>query len=148
MFLVLVFLVAGGLGLGYLTGTATTTEAPVHCPSSACVNVTITSGASSPPAGYKGNGTTTYGYSPDMVTVVIGKNNTVFWTNNDVAPHTVTSVTGDPASFDSRPSGPLTKQGGTFQFTFTVPGVYQYHCIFHAWMQGTVIVLVSNSPSP
>ena len=119
----------------------------VTCPSPACVNVTIPNGASSPPSGYASGQTTTYGYSPDTVTVVIGKNNTVLWTNNDAAPHTVTSDAGDPSSLDSGTSGPLTKQGGTYQFTFTVPGTYRYHCSFHSWMQGTVIVLASSSTS-
>ena len=90
------FAVAGG----QTTVTTTTTTTPsVTCPSSACVNVTIPSGASSPPAGYSSGQTTTFGYAPDVVTVVIGKNNTVFWTNNDVAPHTATSATS--GVFDS-----------------------------------------------
>jgi plastocyanin len=114
----------------------------VTCPSSACVNVTIPSGASIPPPGYAG-GTTTYGYSPDVVTVVIGVNNTVVWTNNDSAPHTVTSDT--PGIFDSGSTGPLTTQGGKYQFTFTKPGNYRYHCSFHAWMQGEIIVLAGTS---
>ena len=70
--------------------------------------------------------------------MVIGKNNTVFWTNNDAAPHTVTSDTA--GIFDSGTSGPLLTQGGTYQFTFTTPGTYAYHCTFHSWMHGKVIV--------
>ena len=119
----------------------------VTCPSSACVGVSIPSGASSQPSGYTQGQTTTYGFSPDTVTVVIGKNNTVLWTNDDAAAHTVTSNSGDPASFDSGTSGPLTTHGGTFQFTFAVPGTYHYHCSFHSWMQGTVVVLASSSSS-
>lgn len=119
--------------------TITTSSGPsVTCPSAACVNVAIPSGASSPPSGYASGQKTTYGYTPDVITVVIGKNSTVFWTNNDPAPHTVTSDTA--GVFDSGTSGPLTSQGGTFQFTFTTPGTYTYHCSFHPWMQGTVIV--------
>ncbi len=122
------------------TTTTTTSISGPTCPSSACVNVTIPSGAGTPPPNYSG-GKTTYGYSPDVITVVIGKNNTVFWINNDVAPHTVTSDTA--GVFDSGMTGPLTNQGGTWQFTFTTPGTYTYHCSFHAWMQGTVIVKAS-----
>ena len=121
------------------SATSTTSSVQsVTCPSAACVNVTIPSGASSPPSGYSSGQKTTYGYTPDVITVVIGKNNTVFWTNNDPAPHTVTSDTA--GAFDSGTTGPLTNQGGTFQFTFTSPGTYAYHCSFHPWMQGTVIV--------
>lgn len=124
---------------GNQTSTTTTQTVPtVTCPSSACVNVTIPSGAASAPPGYTSGQKTTYGYTPDVVTVVIGKNNTVFWTNDDPAPHTVTSDT--VGLFDSGSTGPLTSQGGTFQFTFLTPGTYAYHCSFHPWMQGTIVV--------
>jgi plastocyanin len=72
-------------------------------------------------------------YSPDPVTVVIGVNNTVTWVNNDSAPHTVTANDG---SFDSGNMAPT----ATFTFTFTTPGTYQYHCIYHPWMVATIIV--------
>ena len=72
-------------------------------------------------------------YSPDPVTVVIGVNNTVVWTNNDTAPHTVTANDG---SFDSGNMAPT----ATFTFTFTTPGTYHYHCIYHPWMVATVVV--------
>ncbi|HXW95928.1 MAG TPA: plastocyanin/azurin family copper-binding protein [Nitrososphaerales archaeon] len=125
------------------TTSSTSTTLAVTCPSAQCVNVTINTGAGSAPPGYSG-GKTTYGYTPDVVTVVIGKNNTVFWTNDDTTgtPHTVTSDTA--GIFDSGSTGPLTSQGGTFQFTFTTPGTYGYHCSFHSWMQGTVIVLAGT----
>jgi len=67
------------------------------------------------------------------VTVVIGVNNTVTWVNNDSAPHTVTA---DDGSFDSGNIAPA----GTFTFTFTRPGTYEYYCAYHNWMLGTVIV--------
>jgi len=74
-------------------------------------------------------------YSPDPVTVVIGVNNTVMWVNNDSAPHTVTANDG---SLDSGNLAPT----GTFTFSFTTPGTYHYHCIYHPWMVGTIIVKV------
>jgi plastocyanin len=115
--------------------SSSTSSAPqVTCPSSACVNVTIPSGASGPPSGWTGSGKTTYGYTPDVVKVVIGKNNTVFWTNDDASVHTATSDTA--GVFDT---GNI-NQGQSAQFTFTTPGTYTYHCTYHAWMQGTIIV--------
>ena len=76
-------------------------------------------------------------YSPKVVTVVIGVNNTVQWTNKDTALHTVTSNAGDPASFNS---GPI-QTNATFVYTFTIAGTYDYYCTFHpGWMNGTVIV--------
>jgi plastocyanin len=115
--------------------TSNTTSTPaVTCPSRACVNVTIPVGASAPPNGWTGSGKTTYGFTPDTVTLVIGKNNTVFWTNNDASIHTATSDAA--GGFDT---GNL-NQGQSAQFTFTTPGTYTYHCTYHAWMQGTIIV--------
>lgn len=73
------------------------------------------------------------GFTPNTITVVIGVNNTVLWTNSDVAPHTVTANDG---SFGS---GYLA-QGESFMWTFTNPGVYKYHCLIHPWMVGTIIV--------
>lgn len=111
-----------------------------------CVNVTIISGASSPYAGYTAGSTTLYGYDPLTITVVVGVNNTVVWTNEDAAFHTATAASTDPVSFDSGCLNgvgapcPTSSGGSTFQFTFTVPGTYVYHCLYHPWMQGTVIV--------
>lgn len=76
-------------------------------------------------------------FSPQNVTVIIGVNNTVQWTNLDTAPHTVTSVAGSPTSFNS---GAIATNG-TFVYQFTQPGVYNYYCTFHpGWMKGTVTV--------
>jgi plastocyanin len=76
-------------------------------------------------------------YTPQNVTVIVGTNNTVQWTNKDSTLHTVTSRPGDPTSFNSGAISP----GGTFEYTFTTPGVYNYYCTFHpGWMHGTVTV--------
>ena len=72
-------------------------------------------------------------YLPDPVTVVVGVNSTIKWVNNDNAPHTVTA---NDASFDSG----NVAHGQSFTFTFTTPGTYQYHCVYHPWMTGTIIV--------
>jgi plastocyanin len=75
------------------------------------------------------------GYAPDKITVVIGVNNTVTWTNNDPIHHTVTSAPGN----GSLNSGDMA-QGATYTYTFTTPGTYDYVCVYHAWMTGTVVV--------
>jgi len=76
-------------------------------------------------------------FSPQNVTVIIGTNNSVQWTNKDGADHTVTSDPGDSISFNSPAIGP----GGTYEFTFNTPGVYPYYCTFHpGWMKGTITV--------
>ncbi len=78
------------------------------------------------------------GFTPDNITVVLGKNNTVTWTNNDSTIHTVTSTTV-PAGASPFDSGYL-NTGDTYTYTFTSPGVYEYHCQLHPWMIGFVIV--------
>lgn len=96
------------------------------------------------------------GYSPDSVTVVIGVNNTVTWTNDDSVDHTVTSVSvpAGATAFDSGLLSPgagmpwQTPKGENFTQTFTVPGTYQYHCTQHAWMTGTVVVKEAATPAP
>jgi plastocyanin len=73
-----------------------------------------------------------YGYRPSGITIPAGS--TVLWTNQTDATHTVTVVNGQP--FDSKGLD----KGRTFQKTFTIPGTYHYMCLFHTYMQGTVIV--------
>ena len=138
---VAVLIIAAVGTLGYyqfeVAGNSTSTSstvAQVTCPSKACVNVTMPSGAATPPAGWTGSGKTTLGFTPDSITVVIGKNNTVYWTNDDASIHTATSDTA--GVFDT---GNVVA-GASAQWTFTTPGTYTYHCVYHAWMQGTITV--------
>jgi len=84
-----------------------------------------------------GNSANPPGYQPDAITLVIGVNNTVTWTNDDSAAHTVTSTSAPSGgSFNSGNMNP----GVTCTHTFTVPGTYQYGCAYHSWMKGTIIV--------
>jgi plastocyanin len=83
-------------------------------------------------------------YSPNPVEVAVGQ--TVLWTNNDSAFHTVTSGSaGAPdvgQEFDSGLAGPtaLTTKGKTFEHTFSAAGEYPYFCTLHPAMVGTVVV--------
>ncbi|WP_255486582.1 cupredoxin domain-containing protein [Candidatus Nitrosotenuis sp. DW1] len=75
-------------------------------------------------------------FMPSSVTITTG--NTVTWTNDDTAAHTVTSgidVTPDGV-FDSS----LLPAGKTFSFKFESSGEYPYYCMVHPWMTGKVIV--------
>ncbi|MBI2038051.1 MAG: cupredoxin family copper-binding protein [Candidatus Magasanikbacteria bacterium] len=72
-----------------------------------------------------------FSFQPNSITISVG--DTITWTNNDGAPHTVTAGEG---SFDS---GALSS-GRTFSKTFTTAGTYSYVCNFHGSMHGTVIV--------
>ncbi len=114
------FAVAQGTTSSTSTSTSTAAAGSV-----AAVHVSMPAGA--------GMNTAGPGYSPASITVVIGVNNTVVWTNDDSMPHTVTAV---DKNFDS---GNM-NQGETFTYTFSTPGTYQYVCSYHPWMKGTVIV--------
>jgi plastocyanin len=85
------------------------------------------------PLGAQSGGLAAY-YLPVTVTVVIGVNNTVQWTNNDTTLHTVTSVTS--GVFGS----PAISPGQTYIYTFTTAGTFNYYCTFHNFMKGVVIV--------
>ena len=81
-------------------------------------------------------------FSPQNVTVVIGKNNTVQWSNDDSATHTVTS-TSVPTGASSFNSG-LLGAGDKYTFTFTTPGTYNYICTLHGWMHGKIKVVLQT----
>ena len=81
--------------------------------------------------------------APKVARVTIGVNNTVMWINQDETSHSVVSEHVDPISgaFGSYAQGTgLIAPGGTFEFTFTQPGTYDYYMIPHPHMQGTVVV--------
>ena len=62
---------------------------------------------------------------------------TVTWTNKDSVGHTVTS--GTRPNKDGKFDGQL-DANGTFSFTFTAAGTYQYFCTIHSTMNGTITV--------
>lgn len=71
---------------------------------------------------------------PEEITVVLGKNSTVHWTNNDVVPSTLTS---DSPGWSTG----MIKPGESAYVKFNETGVYQYHGERHPWKKGKVIVL-------
>jgi len=88
------------------------------------------------------------GYAPDNVTVVIGVNNTVTWTNNDSPSHHTAAAVTYPTGGGSFNSGDMAP-GASFSYTFTIPGTYTYNCAYHTWMTGTVVVKgASTTPAP
>ncbi|MDV3293762.1 MAG: plastocyanin/azurin family copper-binding protein [Nitrososphaerales archaeon] len=90
------------------------------------------------PAGVGGN--QSLNYERPTVNVVVGINNTIRWNQEDTIPHTVTSrsVPEGANGFDSKNM----EKGDSFTVTLTVPGTYDYYCIYHpGWMKGTIIVL-------
>jgi plastocyanin len=49
---------------------------------------------------------------------------------------TSVQVPGGVQSFDSTNMN----KGDIFKVTLTIPGTYLYHCTYHSWMKGTIIV--------
>jgi len=87
-------------------------------------------------------GSSTPGCEPDCFipsTVVITVGGTVTWENTDTAAHTSSSGTpadGPSGVFDSS----LIMAGGSYSHTFDTAGTFDYFCMVHPWMEGTVIV--------
>jgi plastocyanin len=77
------------------------------------------------------------GFSPSLIKIVIGVNNTVIWKNEDVEWHTAHS---NIPEFDSKMIPP----GTSFTHTFERAGSYPYHCDPHPWMTGLIIVAGSS----
>jgi plastocyanin len=73
-----------------------------------------------------------YAFSPASVTVKVGGK--ITFTNEDGTAHTATA--DDGTSFDSGSLGH--RQSKTI--TFTKAGTFSYHCAFHAFMTGKVVV--------
>jgi plastocyanin len=89
-------------------------------------------------------------FEPSTISVVIGLNNKVRWTNYDFAKISVIADDkSDPDFFNNTHNGtsnqPTLKSSldsyDAFEYTFSKPGKYGYHCSFHPWMQGVVTVL-------
>ena len=76
-------------------------------------------------------------FDPDALTINVG--DTVTWTNNDGMAHTATSTSG-PVSFDS---GNIAS-GGTWSFTFTDAGTYDYKCNYHSSMTASITVVEAD----
>lgn len=76
-------------------------------------------------------------YLPSSVSIKVG--DTVKWSNDDTAAHTVTSgsaTNGPSGVFDSS----LLIAGGTFEHKFTSSGTIDYYCMVHPWMTGKIQV--------
>lgn len=76
-------------------------------------------------------------YIPADISISVG--DTVTWSNDDTAAHTVTSglaSEGPDGNFDSS----LFMAGATYEVTFDEAGEYPYFCMVHPWMVGTVTV--------
>ena len=76
-------------------------------------------------------------YDPTVLDITVGT--TVIWDNVDNTMHTASSGTPD-AGLDGVFDSDIMSAGDTFEFTFNDAGSYDYYCILHPWMVGTVNV--------
>lgn len=70
-------------------------------------------------------------FAPGTRRVTIGS--TVRWTNEGASPHTSTALA------DAWDSGNL-NSGQSFEHTFEAAGSFDYECIYHDGMTGTIVV--------
>ncbi|HKZ61889.1 MAG TPA: plastocyanin/azurin family copper-binding protein [Nitrososphaera sp.] len=101
-----------------------------------------------------------HNFEPSTIRVFIGLNNTVRWHNQDGTLYTVVASSEDDPLFHNAtriqcenndqnnclmiPGKNHLLPGGTFEFTFTKPGVFDYHSVPHPNMHGTVVVYPAN----
>ena len=104
---------SGSKGSGYGAPPPTTTKAAAASPGTDAVGI----------ADFK--------FAP--ATLTVDKGAKVTFSNSDTAPHTATA---DDKSFDT---GTLNK-GDKKSVTLGKPGTYKYHCSFHAFMEGEIVV--------
>ena len=110
---------AAGLVVGGVVGLAQGRDEPVADPAPGGTEVAI--------AGFL--------FGPEALTVRVG--DTVTWTSSDDTQHTVTGRDGEAkATLDSESM----RKDGTYAATFDGPGAYEYFCVFHPNMQGTITV--------
>jgi plastocyanin len=73
-----------------------------------------------------------FAFSPAASPIAAG--DTIQWTNNDSAPHTVTSDSGTELNSSSL------GQGQSYLHVFAHTGAFPYHCAIHTSMHGAVTV--------
>jgi len=101
-------------------------------PSAFAEDVTVTNAPGSASPGCEPNC-----FVPSTVTIEVG--DTVTWDNTDTAAHTATGgnpTDGPSGVFDSS----LIMAGGSYSYTADTAGTFDYFCMVHPWMEGTLIV--------
>jgi plastocyanin len=74
----------------------------------------------------------TYLFGPKEVKIKVGT--TITWSNRSDAEHNVTFDKNSKVNMDFKPNKSVS-------YTFTKAGTFTYHCEYHPYMKGTVIVL-------
>jgi amicyanin len=73
-----------------------------------------------------------FAFSPAELSIKAG--DTVTWTNEDSAPHTIISDSGNEIGSETL------SNGQTYSHTFNTAGTFDYHCSIHKSMKAKIIV--------
>ena len=79
-----------------------------------------------------------FAFSPPTMTVSQGA--TVTWVNQDAVNHQVINDASGSNAEGAIFNSPVIPKGGSYSFTFNIPGTYPYHCTIHPSMKGTITV--------
>ena len=140
-----ILLVLTGVGLVVLVGLAAALAVPLQPPLGGGVSC-----ASGVACVRMPNGAAVLNFSPESITVVMGVNNTVQWTNQDSVQHTVVvcPVGGGQlcSPLAAVASSSILSPGDTYEVILNGTGVYHYYCSIHsATMRGSISVVAGNS---
>jgi plastocyanin len=90
-------------------------------------------------------------WSPPAVTVNLSDTVTWIWVGPDTQ-HSITGLSANAVQYDSdKGRTPDHKPGDRFQIQFTAPGTYDFHCVLHGIVRGSVTVQPvpgDGAPSP
>jgi plastocyanin len=120
-----VFTIAAALAFGACSSGSSA------APSSAASSAPSVAAASAPAAGGAAVTVKGFAFTPPTISAKVGE--TITWTNQDAASHTVTL---DDKSVDS---GNIATNA-TYSHAFTAAGSFPYHCQIHPQMKGTITI--------
>lgn len=87
-------------------------------------------------------------YTPEVIIVFMGLNNTVRWVNHDSFPHSIASDSLDFSTSTKGVNPALIMPSESFEYTFTKPGMHHYHGEPGPWLRGLVLVLPEIREEP
>lgn len=119
-------------GCGSSSSSSSTTSSSANKPASTSASKSPPASAAKPASGKAKVKIANFMYMPASLQVKAGTK--VTWTNTDSANHTVTSDSGNGVDVSNL------QKGQSASYTYKKPGTYKYHCNFHPFMHGTVVV--------
>jgi|GEM_PF-538626 len=80
------------------------------------------------------------GFTPQNIRVFLGINNTVVWVNENNSPERLVAQDEKLLGGFGKARNLIPPSGGTFAFTFTDVGIFEYSSDIHPWLNGSVVV--------